>query len=105
PFDVEVPVAQRHDDAVLGGGGYRQRRGDGIRLDGQGVVAGGGQRVRAPGEQAEAVVVDRGGLAVAQLRGARDRRAPVLGDDLVAQAHAEDGERGGEAVEQGVPEL
>jgi hypothetical protein len=54
------------------------------------VVPGGGKPLRQPGEQAPAVVHDRGSLAVDRTRARDDARAVAGSDGLVAQADTQD---------------
>ncbi len=63
------------------------------------VVAAGGQLVGEAGEEAAAVVLDRGGLAVHELPRRADLAAEGLGQRLVAEADAERGDAAGEAAE------
>src|SRR5437867_9532437 len=59
------------------------------------------ERLRQPGEQPPAVVVDERRLAVHDARRAHDRPAEGGADRLMAQADAEDGDRAGEALDEG----
>lgn len=83
-------VAQPHDDAVVGPGDRLQlRRQVG---DGQGVVAHHGQRRRETLEQSGTGVPDLGQPSVHRARRQVHARAEELGDALVAEADAEDGQ-------------
>ena len=91
-LDGVLAVADAHDRAV----GRRRRDleavGHAVGRDGEGVVAGRGERRRQAGEDAAPVVLDRRRLAVHQLGRADDGRPVGVGDGLVAEAHAEDGD-------------
>ena len=86
PGGGQGAVADGHHDLAVGGGPL-QVVGE-LRVGDQGVVAAGPQRVRQPGEDARAIVLDLGVLAVDRLAA---NRAPAerLDHRLVAEADAE----------------
>ena len=77
-LDRQLPVPQRHDHAGRRAAGDLELRRHGRRVDGERVVAGGGERRGQPGQHARAVVHDLAGLAVQQLRRPDDVRAEGL---------------------------
>ena len=92
-LDRVAAVAQGHDQALGGLPGHLQHLGEAVALHHQGVVAGGGERCRQPGQHPGPLVVDGRGLAVDQLGSAADPGPVDVADDLVAEADAEDGQR------------
>src|SRR5437660_11270895 len=97
--DHWVPhVRDRHDLPVVGGGRDGEHRRHAVAGDGERVVAGRLERVRQSGEDAAAVVLDAGRLAVHRPPRPHDGGAVGGADTLMAQAHAEDGRRSPEAA-------
>jgi hypothetical protein len=83
-------VAQAHHYAAGGqAGGDEHVRGQGCLIDDERVIPCGREVRRQAGEDAMAVVADRGGVAVGRGRRAHDPAAVGRGDRLVAEADAQ----------------
>src|ERR1700730_726508 len=93
-------MAGTHDDAVVGFCSDSELAREGLALDDERVIAGGGEGVREIAENTFAVVVDRAGLAVEQLRRPDDFSAESRADGLVAQADAQNGEFSSQTLNQ-----
>ena len=93
-------MGQAEDDAVVGLGGDLQAIGHGVALDGQGMVARRLERVGQAAKHPFAVVAHRAELAVHDIGRAHHLGPEGLGDGLMAQADAEQGNRTGEALDQ-----
>ena len=98
-FDGEGFVAETHDRAGVGGAvaggdarGDFEGVGDGVFADDERVLARAGHGLRKVAEDGAVVVLDGGGFAVHELRGADDLCAEGRADGLVAEADAEDGD-------------
>jgi serine/threonine-protein kinase len=102
-LERQLAVAHGHQHAVVGpAGGFEGRR-QGVRAHRQRVVAGGRERAGESGQDADPLVVDQGGLAVAQLRGALDDGPVDRAEGLVTQADPEHrpADRGAAADDRG----
>lgn len=97
----EFAVAQPHDFALGGLGGDLEAVGEGLALDDEGVVAGGGEALGKSAEKVLAVVADGGGLAVHETVGTDDFASEMLSDGLVPEADAEEGDLAGEGFDHG----
>ena len=99
----EPLVADAHDLAAavrrVAPGADLELVGKRVGLDHQAVVAGGGERVFQAFVQVAVVVVDLVGLAVHQPAGADDLRPERLADRLVPQAHAQQRNLPGKALD------
>ena len=98
----ERAVAHGHDLALLARGRDLQHVGDALGVEHERVVARGAKRVGQTGEDAPSVVRHGRGPAVERTLRARDATAEHLPDAEVPEAHAEDGDPLGEALDDGV---
>src|SRR5205823_9382565 len=87
--DGKFLVPDAHDLALLGLGGDFQKIRQGIALDDQRMVAGGGERIRHAFEQFLTVVFNQRRFAVHYAIVDHHRRAESVADALVPQANAE----------------
>jgi len=104
-FNGQGAMAQAHDDGSIavvrgGAGGDDEVGGQGLLGDDQRVVAGAGEGRFQALEDALAVMIDRAGLAVHQVRGADHLAAEGLADGLMAEADAEDGDFAGHVTDE-----
>ena len=98
-FDREAAVAQAHDLAILGLGADLEAGGQRRALDDQRVIAGGDELIFDAGENPRAIMADARSLAVHHLLRAHHLAAERLADGLVAEAHAEDRNAPGQALD------
>jgi geranylgeranyl diphosphate synthase type I len=89
-LDVELAVAQPHDEPVRGLGGDAQDIGDGRPIDDERVIARRVERDGEPLEHALLAVIDGGRLAVHEHRRTHHVAPVQLTDALVSEADAED---------------
>lgn len=85
-MDGSGAVREAHDLAIVGQGGDLERVGNGIRIDRQAVIAGGGEAVRQASEDAPAAMADGAHLAVHRDAGMDNACAERLADRLMPQA-------------------
>src|SRR5207237_9054891 len=88
-LDRMLAMTHRHDEAVLGPGRDLERCRKTVAGDDEGVISGGGERIRQAAEDATAGVVHRDDLAVHHLGSPYDGPAVREPDHLVPQAHAD----------------
>jgi hypothetical protein len=103
---VEGPsfVADAHDFFFSGPGGDDEIFRQGAGADDEAMVAGGFEGVGESGEDAFAIVEDRGGFAMHEAPVTFHDTAEGVADALVAQANAEGGDLGSEGLEDFITE-
>ena len=96
----ELAVANAHDLAVLRPGRHFQSGRQRFALDGERVVARGGEGAGQAAEDARVGVMHRGSLAMHELAGMHDPAAEGGADRLVAEADAEQRQLAGEGLDR-----
>ena len=99
-LDTEFAMAQAHDDAVGGFGGDFQVARKRFAVDDERMVARGGKWFWEIFENPAAIVLDFAGFAVHQFLRADDPAAEGRADSLMAQAHSENWNLAGKALDQ-----
>lgn len=89
-MNVQGPVADGHDDSVIGFSGDFQALGERVSIDDKGMISGRAKRARNPTEDPVSRMRDLGDLSMFGATGPDDFSAKCLSDGLMTQADPQD---------------